>query len=52
MDKKVLLIAISRGRLPRVIEIADHYGFVVFGMMRGQNLTDPNAGPAYLYETG
>jgi len=52
MDKKVLLIAIGRGRLSRVIEITDHYGFVVFGMMRGQNLTYLNASPVYLYETG
>jgi len=52
MNKEFLLVAVGCGRLPGIFEVADRYGFVVFGAIGGQGLDKLNSCPVYLYETG
>ena len=61
MIEGMLLVALGRGRLPRILDIAARHSFVVFGTMDGKILSDltdrlvgstASALPVYFYETG
>ena len=61
MCEGILLVALGRGRLPRILDITARHPFVVFGTMDGKvlaGLTPCVAGstgsalPVYFYETG
>ncbi|MBN2062413.1 MAG: hypothetical protein JW882_18570 [Deltaproteobacteria bacterium] len=61
MNREILLVALGRGRLPRILDIAARNHFVVFGTMFGNILSGLTAcGPdimgstlqVYFYETG
>ena len=57
----MLLVALGRGRLPGILDIAARHPFVVFGTMDGKVLAGLNACvvdsmsstlPVFFYETG
>lgn len=61
MGEEMLLVALSCGRLPRILDIAARYPFVVFGTMDRKVLAGLTACvvgsttsvlPVYLYEAG
>ena len=61
MSEGMLLVALGRGRLPGILNIASKQPFVVFGTMDGKVLAGLNACvvgdtasalPVYFYETG
>lgn len=58
MGEGMLLAALGRGRLPRILDVAARRPFVVFGTLEGEVLAglDTSTGtasalPVYLYET-
>ena len=61
MIEGMLLVALGRGRLPRLLDITARHSFVVFGTMDGKILSGlidclvdstASALPVYFYETG
>jgi len=61
MGSSILLVALNCDRLPRMLNTAARYPFVVFGTMDGEVFADLNtrvvdSGPSalsvYFYETG
>ena len=61
MSEGMLLVALGRGRLPGMLDIAMRHPFVVFGTMYGKVLagitaclvgSTASALPVYFYETG
>jgi hypothetical protein len=61
MSEGMLLVALGRGRLPRILDITARHPFVVFGTMDGRILAGLTAYvvgsmasglPVYFYETG
>ena len=61
MNEGMLLVALGRGRLPGILDIATKQPFVVFGTMDGKVLAGLNTCvvgnmasvlPVYFYETG
>ena len=61
MNEGMLLVALGRGRLPGILDIASKQPFVVFGTMDGKVLAGLNACvvsntasalSVYFYETG
>lgn len=61
VGEEILLVALGRGRLPGILDIAKRHAFVVFGTMDGKvfsGLTACAVGstgsalPVYFYETG
>jgi hypothetical protein len=61
VSEGILLVALGRGRLPRILDITAKHSFVVFGTMDGSILAGLTACvvgsvasglPVYFYETG
>ena len=61
MESGILLVALNCGRLPRILNIAARYSFVIFGTMEGEIFANLNGRvvesassvrSVYFYETG
>jgi hypothetical protein len=61
MESRILFVALNRGRLPKILNIAARYSLVIFGTMEGGIIAGLDARVAesvssvcsvYFYETG